>query len=170
MNPTAQQRQSPWRRSVVQLFFGRPDDSAFYRAIRVAASVALILLIGGTIRPLAVLAGMVPEEFPFSWSGLGEEVLVKSAGAFVVVLFLHLLRWLIRARRRGLALTLIVVTGPLSFCVGLMSFGAAQVFSMSALTGGAALAWLMLLLVPIIFWGIVAQLETRWLGTHDRNA
>ena len=168
MNSTAQQ--SPWKRRSVQLFCGRPEDSAFSRATRVAASVVLLLLIVGAIRPLAVLVGLVPEEFPFSWSGFGEELLVKPAGAFVVVLFLHLLRWLIRARRRGLALTLIAATGPLLFCVGLMSFGAAQVFSMSALTSEASVAWLMLLLVPIIFWGIVAQLETKWLGTHDRNA
>jgi len=169
MNPTAQQ-QSPWKRTVAQLLFGRPEDLAFYRATRVAVSAILILLIVAAIRPLAVRAGLVPEEFPFSWAGLGEELLVKPAGAFVIVLFLHLLRWLIRARRRGLALMLVAATGPLSFCVGLMSFGSAQVLSMSALTGEAVIAWLMLLLVPIIFWGVVTQMETKWLGTHDRNA
>ena len=169
MNPTAQQ-QSPWKRRSVQLFCGRPEDSAFSRATRVAASVLLLLLFGAAIRPLAVLVGFVPEEFPFSWSGLGEELLVKPAGTFVVVLFLHSLRWLIRARRRGLALILVAATGPLAFCVGLMGFGAAQVFNLSALSGEAVVAWLMLLLVAIIFWGVVTQLETKWLATHDRNA
>jgi hypothetical protein len=164
------QQQSPWKRSVVQLFFGRPEDPAFYRASRVAASVVLILLLGCAIRPLAELAGLAPEEFPFSWSGAGEEMLVKPAGAFLVVLFLHLLRWLIRARRRGLAMTLVAATGPLSFCAGLMSFGPAQVFSRDALTSEAVVAWLMLLVVPVIFFGVVTQLETKWLRTHDRNA
>lgn len=111
-----------------------------------------------------------PGHPPFSWSGLGEELLVKPAGTFGAVLFLHLLRWLIRARRRRLALTLIAAIGPLSLCAGLMSYGAAQVFSMSALTTEAVVGWLMLLLVPIIFLGIVTQLETKWLETHDRNA
>lgn len=164
------QPESPWKRPAVQWFCGRPEDPAFYRAARVAASVVLLLLLACAIRPLAVLAGLVPKEFPFSWSGAGEEMLVKSALAFVVVLFLHLLRWLIRARRRGLALTLAAATGPLSFGAGLMSFGPSQVLSRNALTSQALVVWLVLLLMPVIFWGVVIQLESKWLETQDRNA
>jgi len=117
-----------------------------------------------------VLVGLLPEWLPFSWSGVGEELLVKPAGAFVIVLFLHLLRWLIRAGRRRLALTLVAATGPLCFCLGVMSFGATQVFSRDVLSSEANIAWLGLLLVPVIFCGVVLGLEPVWLRTRERNA
>jgi hypothetical protein len=88
----------------------------------------------------------------------------------VVVLFLHLLRWLIRAGRRRLALTLAAATGPLCFCLGVMSFGETQVFSRDVLESEAILAWLVLLLVPVIFCGVILGLEPVWLRTHARNA
>jgi hypothetical protein len=86
------------------------------------------------------------------------------------VLFLHLLRWLIRARRRRLALTLAAATGPLCFCLGVMSFGATQVFSRDVLAGEAIIVWLVLLLVPVIFCRVVLGLEPVWLRTPERNA
>jgi hypothetical protein len=107
---------------------------------------------------------------PFSWSGIGEELLVKPTGAFVVVLFLHLQRRLILARRRRLALTLVAATGPMCFCLGVMSFGATQVFSRDVLASEAILAWLVLILVPAIFCVVVLGLEPAWLRTHERNA
>src|SRR6516165_6352555 len=121
------------KRTLAQVFLGRPEDPALLRALRVAGSVVLLLLLGAALTRLLVLAGLLPEWLPFSWSGFGEELLVKSTGAFVVVLFLHLLRWLIRARRRRLALTLVAATGPLCFSAGLMSFGWSRVFSRDAL-------------------------------------
>src|SRR6516164_10793920 len=117
------------KRTLAQVFLGRPEDPALLRALRVAGSVVLLLLLGAALSRLLVLVGLLPEWLPFSWSGLGEELLVKPAGAFVIVLFLHLQRRLILARRRRLALTLAVATGPMCFCLGVMSFGATQVFS-----------------------------------------
>ena len=150
---------------------GRFEDPALLHALRVAGSVVLLLLLGGAAPiQLLVLVGLWPEWLPFSWSGVGEELLVKPVGAFVVVLFLHLLRWLIRAGRRRLALTLAAATGPLCFCLGLMTFGATQVFSSDVLSSEAILAWLVLLLVPVIFCGVVLGLEPVWLRTHARNA
>src|SRR5262245_48221093 len=102
------------KRTLGQVFLGRPEDKALLRALRVAGSVILILLLAAALTRLLVHVGLLPEGLPFSWSGLGEELLVKSTGAFVVVLFLHLLRWLICARRR-LALTLVAATGPMCF-------------------------------------------------------
>ena len=155
---------------MAQLFLGRPEEPALLRALRVAGSVVLIVLLGAALSRLLVLVGLLPEWLPFSWSGVGEELLVKPAGAFVVVLFLHLLRWLIRARRRRLALTLVAATGPLCFCLGVMTFGATQVFSRDVLAGEAIIAWLVLLLVPVIFGGVVLGLEPAWLRTRERNA
>jgi hypothetical protein len=155
--------------TVAQAFLGRPEDPALLRALRVAGSVVLILLLGAALSRLLALVGLLPERLPFSWSGVGEELLVKPAGAFVIVLFLHLLRRLIRAGRRRLALTLVAATGPLCFCLGLMSFGGTRVFSRDVLDGEAILAWLVLLLVPAIFCGVVLGLEPVWLRTHSRN-
>jgi hypothetical protein len=158
------------KRTLAQVFLGRPKDPALLRALRVAGSVVLILVLGAALSRLLVLVGLLPEWLPFSWSGLGEELLVKPVGAFVVVLFLHLLRWLIRARRRRLALTLVAATGPMCFCLGVMSLGATQVFSRDVLAGEAIIAWLVLLLVPAIFCGVVLGLEPVWLRKHERNA
>jgi hypothetical protein len=163
-------RQQHGKRTLAQVFLGRPEDPALRRALRVAGSVVLLLLLAAALTRLLVLVGLLPEWLPFSWSGFGEELLVKPAGAFVVVLFLHLLRWLIRARRRRLALTLVAATGPLCFCMGMMSFGATQVFSRDVLVGEAIIVWLVLLLVPVIFCGVVLGLEPEWLRTHERNA
>lgn len=157
------------RRTFVQMFLGRPEDPAFYRALRVAGSVVLILLLGAGLNLLLARLGLMPEGLPFSWSGVGEEMLIKPAGAFLVVLFLHLLRWLIRAKRRRVALMLVAATGPLCFCLGVASFGAAKVFDRDALDNGAFVAWLVLLLVPAIFLGVVLQLERTWLRTHERS-
>src|SRR6516225_5833505 len=112
------------KRTLAQVFLGRPEDPALLRALRVAGSVVLLLLLGAALTRLLVLAGLLPEWLPFSWSGFGEELLVKPAGAFVGVLFLHLLRWLIRAGRRRLALTLAAATGPLCFGRGVRGLGA----------------------------------------------
>jgi len=158
------------KRTWAQVFLGRPEDPALLRALRVAGSVVLIVLLGAALSRLLVLVGLLPEWLPFSWSGVGEELLVKPAGAFVIVLFLHLLRWLIRAGRRRLALTLVAATGPLCFCLGVMSFGATQVFSRDVLSSEANIAWLGLLLVPVIFCGVVLGLEPVWLRTRERNA
>jgi hypothetical protein len=158
------------KRTLAQVFLGRPEDPALLRALRVAGSVVLLLLLGAALTRLLVLVGLWPEWLPFSWSGVGEELLVKPAGAFVVVIFLHLLRWLIRAGRRRLALTLVAATGPLCFCLGVMSFGATQVFSKDVLAGEAIVAWLVLILVPAIFCGVVLGLEPEWLRTHATNA
>ena len=155
---------------MAHLFLGRSEEPALLRALRVAGSVVLLLLLGVALSRLLVLVGLLPDWLPFSWSGVGEELLVKPAGAFVVVLFLHLLRWLIRAGRRRLALTLAAATGPLCFCLGVISFGATQVFSRDVLESEAILAWLVLLLVPVIFCGVVLGLEPAWLRTHARNA
>ena len=92
------------KRTLAQVFLGRPEDLALLRALRVAGFVVLLVLLGAALSRLLVLVGLLPEWLPFSWSGLGEELLVKPAGAFVIVLFLHLQRWLILARRRRLAL------------------------------------------------------------------
>jgi hypothetical protein len=67
------------------------------------------VVLASLVRGLCALAGLVPDHLPLSWSGLGEEMLIKPAGAFLIVLFLQL-RWLIRARRRRLALTLVAAT------------------------------------------------------------
>jgi hypothetical protein len=158
------------KRTLAQLFLGRPEEPALLRALRVAGSVVLLLLLGIALSRLLVLVGLLPDWLPFSWSGLGEELLVKPAGAFVVVLFLHLQRWLIRARRRRLALALVAATGPLFFCLGVMSFGATQVFSWDVLAGEAIIVWLLLILVPAIFCGVVLGLEPEWLRTHERHA
>jgi hypothetical protein len=158
------------KRAWAQVFLGRAKEPALLRALRVAGSVVLLLLVVAALTRLLVQVRLLPEWLPFSWSGLGEELLVKSGGAFVVVLFWHLLRWLIRAGRRPLALTLAAATGPLCFCLGVMSFGATQVFSRDVLTSEANLAWLMLLLIPVIFCGIVLGFEPIWLRTHAQNA
>lgn len=156
--------------NLVKLFLGRPEDPALGRAFRAAVSVALILVLGVALNGLLRWIGLMPTWLPFSWAGVGEEMLVKPAGTFLVVLFLHLLRWLIRAGRPGLALTLVAATGPLCFFVGLMSFGWAQVFSWDALTSQAVIAWLALFLVPAVFLGVIVQLRLMWLGAHERNA
>jgi hypothetical protein len=157
------------KRTLAQVFLGRPEDPALLRALRVAGSVVLLLLLGAALSRLLVLVGLLPQWLPFSWSGFGEELLVKPAGVFVGVLFLHLLRWLIRAGRRRLALTLVAATGPLCFCLGMMTFGATQVFRRDVLSSEAILAWLVLLLVPAIFCVVVFGLEPAWLRTHARN-
>ena len=156
-------RHTYWKCKLAQTFFGRPEESAFLRAARVAALVVLILVVGFAIRPLAVLAGLVPDAWPFSWSGAMEEMIIKPAGTFVGALFLHGMRRLIQARRRGLALGLVAATGPVVFLAGLMSFGSAHVFSMSALTDEAIIAWMGLILVPGILFAVVAGLESAWL-------
>jgi hypothetical protein len=51
-----------------------------------------------------------------------------------------------------------------------ISFGATQVFSSDVLESEAILAWLVLILVPVIFCGVVLGLEPVWLRTHARNA
>lgn len=158
------------KRSFAQIFIGRPDDPALGRAFRAAVSVVLLLLLGGALRGLGVLVGLVPEELPFSWSGFGEEMLVKPAGTFLIVLFLHMLRWLIRTGRRGLALMLVVATGPLCFAAFLVTFGWARVFSRDALTSDAVVAWLVLFLVPAIFFGVIVQLGPTWIRTQERIA
>ena len=163
-------RQQHGKRTLAQVFLGRPEDPALLRALRVAGSVVLLVLLGAALSRLLVLVGLLPEWLPFSWWGVGEELLVKPAGAFVVVLFLHLLRWLIRAGRRRLALTLVAATGPLLFCLGVMSFGATQVFSRNVLASEAIIAWLVLFLVPAIFCGVVLGLEPVWLRTHAQSA
>jgi hypothetical protein len=158
------------KRTLAQLFLGRPVEPALLRALRVASSVVLLLLLGVALSRLLVLVGLLPDWLPFSWSGVGEELLVKPAGAFVVVLFLHLLWWLIRAGRRRLALMLVAATGPLWFCLGVMSFGTTQVFSRDVLYSEAIVAWLVLLLVPVIFGGVVLGLEPVLLRTQERKA
>ena len=158
------------KRNFWEMFFGRPEDPAFGRAFRVAASVVLLLLLGIALNGLLRWVGLMPDYLPFSWSGYAEELLVKPTGAFFGVLFLHLLRWLIQAQRRGLALTLVAATGPLCFSAGLMSFGWAQVFSRDALTSPAMVAWLVLFLVPAIFFCVVSRDWGRRLRTHERNA
>src|SRR5262249_10073296 len=165
-----QVHQQRGKRTLAQVFLGRSEDPALLRALRVAGSVVLLVLLCAVLIQLLVLVGLWPEWLPFSWSGVGEELLVKSAGAFVVVLFLHLLRWLIRAGRRRLALTLAAATGPLCFCLGLMRFGATQVFSRDVLAGEAIIVWLVLILVPVLFCGVVLGSEPIWLRTHERNA
>ena len=152
------------------MFLGRSDDPAFGRAFRVAASVVLLLLLGLALSGLLRWVGLLPDYLPFSWSGFGEEMLVKPTGAFLGVLFLHLLRWLLRTGRRGLALSLVAATGPLCFSAGLMSFGWAQVFSRDALTSEAMVAWLVLFLVPAVFFGVVGHLRPTGLSTHERSA
>jgi hypothetical protein len=65
---------------------------------------------------------------------------------------------------------LVGATGPLCFCIGVLSFGAAQVFCRDVLAGGAVIAWLVLLLVPALFFCVVRQLEPAWLRGQERNA
>ena len=158
------------KRTLAQVFLGRSEDPALLRALRVAGSVVLLLLVAAALTRLPVLVGLLPEWLPFSWSGFGEELLVKAGGAFIIVLFMHLLRWLIRAGRRRLALTLAAATGPLCFCLGVMTFGATQVFSRDVLSSEAILAWLLLVLVPAIFCAIVLGLEPIWIRTHTQNS
>ncbi len=134
-----------------------------------AGSVVLILLLGVGLSRLLVSVGMLPAWLPFSWRGVGEELLVKSGGAFVGVLFVHLLRWLIRAGRRRLALMLVAATGPLCFGMGVMSFGATQVFSGDVLHSEARVAWFVLLLVPAILAGVVLGSGPEWLRTQERK-
>ena len=152
--PHNSQQPANRKRRFVELFIGRPDDPALGRAFRVAGSVVLVLLLGIALNGLLRWVGLMPDYLPFSWSGFGGELLVKPTGAFLVVLLLHLLRWLIRAGRRGLALALVAATGPLCFSMCLVSFGWARVFSRDALTSEAMVAWLALFLVPAIFYGV----------------
>ena len=163
-------QQQHGKRTWAQVFLGRFEDPALLHALRVAGSVVLLLLLAAALTRLLVHVGLLPEWLPFSWSGFGEELLVKPAGAFVGTLFLHLQRWLILARRRRLALALVAATGPLFFCLGVMSFGATQVFSTDVLSSEAILAWLVLLLVPAIFCGVVLGFEPEWLRTNAQNA
>jgi len=114
------------------------------------------------VRPLCVLAGLVPVGFPFSWSGLGGEMLVKPAGIFVVMLFLSLERRLIQVQRRGLALTLAAATGPLVFLMGVMRLGPARIFKMDALNDEAVAVWVGLIAVPVIMLGVTTGMETVW--------
>jgi hypothetical protein len=158
------------KRTWEHVFLGRPEEPALLRALRVAGSVVLLLLVAAALTRLLVQVGLLPEWLPFSWSGLGEELLVKAGGAFVVVLFWHLLRWLIRTGRRRQALTLAAATGPLCFCLGVMSFGSTQVFNREVLASEAILAWLLLILVPVIFCGVVLGFEPIWLRTRAQNA
>lgn len=151
------------KRTLVQIFLGRPGDPALGRAFRVAAAVVLLLLLGLALTDLLRWVGLMPGYLPISWSGFGEEMLVKPAGAFVVVLFLHGLRWLIRARRRDLALAIAAATGPVCFAAGLTSVGWSRIFSTDAVTNDAIVAWLVLFLVPAVFFCIVVQLEPTWL-------
>jgi hypothetical protein len=157
------------KRTFAQIFLGRPEDPALLRALRLAGSVVLVLLLGVALSRVLVLMGLLPDWLPFSWSGVGGELFVKAGGAFVGVLFLHLLRWLIRGGRRRLALMLVAATGPLCFCLGVMTFGATQVFSRDGLRSEAIVAWLVLLLVPAILAGVVLGLEPQWLRTHERQ-
>ena len=69
-----------------------------------------------------------------------------------------------------MALSLVAATGPLCFCLGVMSFGATQVFSRDVLAGEAIIVWLVLLLVPVIFCGVVLGLEPVWLRTNAQKA
>ena len=158
------------KRTWIQVFLGRFEDPALLHALRVAGSVVLLLLVAAALTRLLVHVGLLPEWLPFSWSGFGEELLVKPGGAFVGVLFLHLQRRLILARRRRLALTLVAATGPMFFCLGVMSFGATQVFNRDVQGSEAILAWLVLFLVPVIFGVVVLGLEPDWLRTQARNA
>jgi hypothetical protein len=161
------QRDFRGKRTFVQVFLGRFEDPALFHALRVAGSVVLLLGLGVLLSRLLVFVGLLPEWLPFSWSGVGEEMLVKPAGAFVIVLFLHLLRGLTRARRRRLALTLVAATGPLCFGAGMMSFGANQVFNQNVLASEAMIVWLVLLLVPAIFLAVFLGMEPAWLRTHE---
>ena len=158
------------KRKFREMFLGRFDDPAFGHAFRVAASVVLLLLLGLALSGLLKWVGLLPDYLPFSWSGFGEEMLVKPTGAFLGVLFLHLLRWLIHTGWRGLALSLVAATGPLCFSAGLKSFGWARVFSRDALTSEAVVAWLVLFLVPGVFFGVVGHLRPTGLKTRERSA
>jgi hypothetical protein len=155
-------RRTYWEWKIAQTLFGRLEDPPFSRAARAAATVVLILLLACAVRPLCVLAGLVPEGFPFSWSGLGGEMLVKPAGIFVVMLFLSLERRLIQVQRRGLALTLAAATGPLVFLMGVMRLGPARIFKMDALNDEAVAVWVGLIAVPVIMLGVTTGMETVW--------
>ena len=156
-------RHTYWKCKLGRAFFGLPQESAFLRAARAAAFVVLLLVVAIAIHPLTVLVGLVPEWLPFSWSGAMEEMMVKPALTFALVLFLHGMRRLVQARRRGLALGLVAATGPLLFLAGLMDFGPAHVFSRSALTDEAIIAWVGPILVPGILLVVVTGLEPAWL-------
>jgi hypothetical protein len=162
-------RHTYWKCKLGQAFFGLPQESAFLRAARAAAFVALLLVVGIATHPLLVLAGLVPEYFPFSWSGAMEEMMVKPALAFVLALFLHGMRRLVQDRRRGLALGLVAATGPALFLAGLISFGPTHVFSTSALTDEAIIAWVGPILVPGILFAVVTGLEPMWLQIGEWN-
>lgn len=167
--PHESRQHSNRMRTLAQIFLGRPEDPALGRALRAAASVVLLLLLALALNGLLRWVGLT-DGLPFSWSGVGEEMLVKPAGTFVIVLFLHLLRWLIRAGRRGWALTLAAATGPLCFAAFLVTFGWARVVSRDALTSDAVVAWLVLFLVPAIFLGVVVQMGPTWLRTQEQSA
>ncbi len=150
-----QQHANP-NRTLWQMFMGRSEDPAFSRAFRVATSVVLLMLLAQALIGLLRCVGLMPDYLPFTWLGFGEELLVKPMGAFLGVLFLHLLRWLIRTRRRGLALALTAATGPLCFTMFLLTFGWVPVFSSDVLTNEAIIAWLVLFLVPAIFFSVLS--------------
>ena len=59
-------RRTYWECKIVQTLFGRPEDPPFSRAARTAAAVVLILLLACAVRPLCVLAGLVPEDIDTS--------------------------------------------------------------------------------------------------------
>jgi hypothetical protein len=153
------------KRTLAQVFLGRSEEPALLRAVRVAGSVVLILLLAVGLSRLLVFVGVLPGWLPFSWWGVGGEVLAKGGGAFVVVLFLHLLRWLIRGGRRRVALMLVGATGPVCFCFAVMSFGARRVFSRDVVGSEAMLAWLVLVLVPGILGVVVLGWEQKWVRT-----
>src|SRR5262245_32691209 len=48
-------RRTYWKCKLAQTFFGRPEESAFRRAARVAGLVVLLLVLAVAIRPLCVL-------------------------------------------------------------------------------------------------------------------
>jgi hypothetical protein len=50
------------------------------------------------------------------------------------------------------------------------NFLCSAITSTAALASEAILAWLVLLLVPVIFCGVVLGFEPAWLRTHERNA
>ena len=145
-----------------------PRGSGFTSSPGVAGSVVFLLLLAAAWFAYLCMWGCCRNGCRFHGRESGG-LLVKSAGAFVAS-FLHLLRWLIRAGRRRLTLTLVAATGPPCFCLAMISFGAAQVFSRDVLASEANIAWLGLLLVPAIFCGVVLGSEPAWLRTRERNA
>src|SRR5579884_396969 len=75
-------------RTLTQVLLGRSEDPALLRATRVAGTVALILLLGVVLSRLLAFMRLLPDWLPFSWSGVGQELLAKSGGAFVLELLL----------------------------------------------------------------------------------